>query len=100
MHIGNIRLPNVFEKGPVTVKMPKCIVNGCQLVPPVRTICFSLSVLVPPPPPPPHWKNLSYVACHFPTGNRDILYLSEAEIENVAFMIKLSTHFILEIHFL
>ena len=22
MHIGNIRLPNVFEKGPVTVKMP------------------------------------------------------------------------------
>ena len=23
MHIGNIRLPNVFEKGPVTVKMPK-----------------------------------------------------------------------------
>ena len=27
MHIGNIRLPNVFEKGPVTVKMPKCILQ-------------------------------------------------------------------------
>ena len=28
MHIGNIRLPNVFEKGPVTVKIKFGVINS------------------------------------------------------------------------
>ena len=31
MHIGNIRLPNVFGKGPVTVKMPISLLSGHDL---------------------------------------------------------------------
>ena len=41
MHIGNIRLPNVFEKGPVTVKMP----SYALLIDWQAMICFPTVVL-------------------------------------------------------
>ena len=44
MHIGNIRLPNVFEKGPVTVKMPTCKLGYMYIILQVEVHTTSIDI--------------------------------------------------------